>query len=550
MATYTVPDYGAGTIAAALAAATGGTDIVQLRAGTYNEGNLYVQCGELKAYPGDEGAVTINGSAVAADCLRVHAATEIHDLTLQGHASYQTIQLNAAGVHVHDNTFAGACSDAIEDNAGNGSHVIEDNVFSGSSAGGYAIDIASSAVGNTVRNNLVSGSYYRGIRPGAGVCYHNGVAGGADHAYYLDGAVAVRNCWAYSAGGAGFYLNNAGASVDYSLANSCAAPYSTGGGGGTWGANNLTVDPGFVGGGDYHPASATSATVDAGTNVSVSTDLDGNARPYGGGYDIGPYEYQGTPPEVTGARADGLSRVIVSFDQSMSEASLNDPDDWTLEPLLSGGATPVISGVSLPEPAKALLTLSSSMTSDNPYRVTAPAAAESLVGDVLNASADSADFLAPYSVEDTSTDLWGFLSLPTFDDSNARLPFVFQAVVVALLADARAESGDGDPLGDGNPRGFWGDYFRRAGESVTGSRLWTAYNRRVTSDSLSRYRDLMRESLKRLVDAGLVTSAEAEAVIEQVAPNVRRLRLVVETLRDASAGDNFADLWEVLRADV
>jgi hypothetical protein len=40
---------------------------------------------------------------------------------------------------------------------------------------------------------------------------------------------------------------------------------------------------------NFHPRSS-SPSVDAGEAIEVRTDLDGNPRPQGAGYDIGPYE--------------------------------------------------------------------------------------------------------------------------------------------------------------------------------------------------------------------------------------------------------------------
>jgi hypothetical protein len=61
-------------------------------------------------------------------------------------------------------------------------------------------------------------------------------------------------------------------------------------------SDTITADAQFVnyqqdGGGDYH-LNSTSPAIDAGTSVGApSTDFDGNPRPQGKGFDIGPYEY-------------------------------------------------------------------------------------------------------------------------------------------------------------------------------------------------------------------------------------------------------------------
>jgi len=56
------------------------------------------------------------------------------------------------------------------------------------------------------------------------------------------------------------------------------------------GEGNISQDPLFVGDRDYHLL-PTSPCIDAGTDVDVSTDIEGNKRPQGQGFDIGAYEY-------------------------------------------------------------------------------------------------------------------------------------------------------------------------------------------------------------------------------------------------------------------
>lgn len=53
---------------------------------------------------------------------------------------------------------------------------------------------------------------------------------------------------------------------------------------------DLIGDPGFVGDCDHRLAPG-SVAIDAGTDAGVRTDLEGRARPQGGGYDLGAYQH-------------------------------------------------------------------------------------------------------------------------------------------------------------------------------------------------------------------------------------------------------------------
>ena len=79
------------------------------------------------------------------------------------------------------------------------------------------------------------------------------------------------------------------------------ATYSNLSGGGGGGLGNISVDPDFVAAeaGNYH-LSAGSKCIDSATStVAPQTDRDGIARPWGGGYDMGAYEYFDPTPNTT-----------------------------------------------------------------------------------------------------------------------------------------------------------------------------------------------------------------------------------------------------------
>ena len=64
-----------------------------------------------------------------------------------------------------------------------------------------------------------------------------------------------------------------------------------------WLDGNIDADPLFIGGGDYH-LSAGSPCIDAGTDTGVYTDIDGQSRPWGAGFDMGADEFSTGPCSV------------------------------------------------------------------------------------------------------------------------------------------------------------------------------------------------------------------------------------------------------------
>ena len=96
------------------------------------------------------------------------------------------------------------------------------------------------------------------------------------------------------------------------------------------GTDRIAADPRFVdaASADYRLA-WDSPAVDAGTSLDApATDLDGNARPAGAGFDLGAYEYQAGPvPPAAGFSADPLSGAA-PLSAQFTDTSAHDPATW------------------------------------------------------------------------------------------------------------------------------------------------------------------------------------------------------------------------------
>jgi hypothetical protein len=92
------------------------------------------------------------------------------------------------------------------------------------------------------------------------------------------------------------------------------------GGGGMFISGTVTVygDPAFAGGGDYHLITG-SAAIDVGVDAGVATDIDGDLRPLGLGYDIGADEFLDlTPIADAGPDQTVSTNATVTLDGSGS----------------------------------------------------------------------------------------------------------------------------------------------------------------------------------------------------------------------------------------
>jgi phage gp46-like protein len=527
------------TIESALLAAGPG-DEVWIAGGTYNPPAAgYVVSGGVLIRPEATAAlVVINAPAAAQDTWRIHAAgVELRDLDTTAWPAFgcEAYAINADGViltrciarHNSRGFYATAALNATIDSC---------RAIGGAGAeSGVRLDGA----GGTIVNTFVSGTHTHGIRLSvAATVNHCTVVGCVIEGYSLHGAVLVRDCVAEANPGIGFHLHHAAADVDWVCAH--ANGTNTDVVAGTLGGHVTNADPKLTTDDAFEHDSILRDFDAAGVGVLV--DRVGTVRPVNGSFDLGSWEWPGVAPTVLSARCPDLSHVVVTFDQAMAPATVETAAEWTIAALTTAGAVTVLSAES--DGAADVRLTTTTHTGDAVYRVTAPATAESAIGDPINPAADTADYATPTPPRLSDT-LWGFLAEPTVDDAEAVRPLLHQAVLIALFTDARALPEDGDPLRDADPRGWPGDHYAPAGRPALGSRIWTRLQGRADAKTASEIQDFARVALAGLVDEGLATAVDAVTTLVPATLGGRALKLTVTVDGQPLV---FSDLWAAWRA--
>lgn len=388
MVTRIVPDTHA-TIAAALAA-SGAGDTVQIRTGTYAEGDLTQAASGIivEAHPDNVADVRIAPPGGTSNGFRWFT-----DWTIRGHASSRIRILGASGAAL---TSSGAARDGVTvqfcdvvtcGGIGIGPMgtlcVVDRCRVSGAGANGITVAVGKS--GTVIRNCEVRDTTGRGIIViGAGSrAVHCTVARSSVHGIDRQTGAAVTNCAVWSSGNTGVLGTNA--NVTYTLAwlsgtVNFDAPAGVG---------CIEVDPQFsdAAANDFTPAGTASPLVDAGVNAAITASLNGATRPEGPGYDIGCYELvQAAPRGVLRAWCPEPREVRVVLSHPPAQYgphSCLTRAAWTLS-LASGetrrhglptltGATEVAIPIDVPWPRADVITVTVTGTDDLGFVYDTPA---------------------------------------------------------------------------------------------------------------------------------------------------------------------------------
>ena len=275
---------------------------------------------------------------------------------------------------------------------------ISDNrvsAYSGSAHGGGISCSSSTTIRNcTISGNTISGSIaaafdssfylsasgagiYCGGSPTIENCIITGNSGsqvGAGIHCAPGSAATITNCTISENATSGFYMDGSGGGIDSRGASPtitncivwgnearispeiCVVEEWSGSVGtptvtysdvlGGWpGEGNIDADPLFIGAGDCHLRPG-SPCIDVGTDLGVHIDIDGDARPFGAGFDIGADEYTG-PRWALGLDA-AYEAGSVSLDYVIWTP---EPAGWVIALILTQPSVQVIPLPTLPLPA-------------------------------------------------------------------------------------------------------------------------------------------------------------------------------------------------------
>lgn len=115
-------------------------------------------------------------------------------------------------------------------------------------------------------------------------------------------------------------------------------------------------------------------------------------------------------------------------------------------------------------------------------------------------------------------------------------------VIVALFTDRRAEPNDRLPVGQDDPRGWWGDLFGVPADRI-GSRLWLLENGRATDQTPLIARGYCLEALQWMIEDGIASAVEAQCWFDLVNPRQLNIAVTISRGDGSKLNLHYDNIW-------
>ena len=113
------------------------------------------------------------------------------------------------------------------------------------------------------------------------------------------------------------------------------------------------------------------------------------------------------------------------------------------------------------------------------------------------------------------------------------------ALAISLFTDKRVEDDD-LPQGHKSKRGWWGDMYPVVDQDKIGSRMWTLYPGKTTTETLRRSEDFAKEATNWLIEDGI---ASAVNVLSEYNTN-KHLISNVDVVKPDGITSRYEVLWD------
>jgi len=313
--------YSGQSIQTAINSASSG-DTIYVHAGTYNENltigkdlSLIGDGAFVTTIDGSGAVISVNGVVVNISGFTVrngiygiycynNASGTITNNTITGNTLYGIVNVSSSNPTITNNTITGSQSGIYNSSS---SPTITNNTITGNQLNG----IHNSSSSPTITNNTITGNQYGIYNSSSSPTITNNTITANRHgiANYSSSPTITNNTVTGNSGEGIDNRSSSNPTITNNIisSNSSNGIYDDGTGthintyndvwgngtdysGVTPGIGSISKDPRFVGVGNYH-LSSSSPCIDAGTNAGVYTDMDGEKRPMGRGFDIGADEY-------------------------------------------------------------------------------------------------------------------------------------------------------------------------------------------------------------------------------------------------------------------